>query len=336
MSDEDSLDYEQQRKKSGTTKQKPKKQSQTLNAQFKQLSLGDHPYRDEPRRQLAESDEEEDDIERAGNHEQFTLGDDPNYQGSDFENEEQEPHQARKNPHHLMTESHNQLQLHQALNADINDAASSHYVDDNSEHEDGEDAVSFGDDVSSEGSCIASNSYKRSHIDRTNDFGQGSGSNQKRGGDYGEDDDFNMMDEYDRDREEEEEQQLLQAMRQRAGEQEENVEVPEEEQQLQETPRKGLPLEEIRNSKAANQLGVSNRRFVVALSSQEEDSQQQSSLQVQSINTSNIPPLQNQSKNTVTIRNEKTQLKNNGAHSNNHLQPVAANLNDYKKQFVKK
>lgn len=85
------------------------------------------------------------------------------------------------------------------LNADINEASSSHYVEGESDHEN-EEAVSFGDDVSSEGSCIASNSYKRSHLDRT------------KGGEYengngGYDDDFNLMDEYDRDREEEEEEQ---------------------------------------------------------------------------------------------------------------------------------
>lgn len=135
------------------------------------------------------------------------------------------------------------------INADIHDASSSHYVEGESDHEN-EEAVSFGDDVSSEGSCIASNSYKRSQLDQT------------KGGDYdvqgngGYDDDFNMMDEYDRDREEEEEEQLR-----RQAEEDENVDIPDEE--MQDTPRKGmnnLPIQDREMIGAKNFIGVSSRR----------------------------------------------------------------------------
>jgi hypothetical protein len=70
----------------------------------------------------------------------------------------------------------------------------------------------IGDDVSSEGSCIQTNSYKRSQIDRVNEV-QGCG-------------DLEMMDEYDVDAEEEDYDQ----------DEDGNVDIPDEESES--SPRK--------------------------------------------------------------------------------------------------
>eukprot|EP00347_Sterkiella_histriomuscorum_P013633 403363974 len=204
------------------------------------------------------------------------------------------------NPYQSNDEDDEDLERRHESNANLNDdnsdGHSSHYNDDHFEN----DEDPFGD-VSSEGSCIQSNSFKRSQLDRSEQ--------QYQQLVLDNNDEFNVMDEYDCDNDQQ--QPVDQDCHQQDVEmhEDENVDIPDEE--LQDSPRKSLNNLQMQDKEflSGNKklVGVTQRR-ILENRCQQEESQLKANLQ-----TNKIPQA------TASIKIDKAQKFISGVKAYNNV-----------------